>query len=92
MNLKKYQGPLSKENCKTLAQGVLAFGLSILAFGIYLFVYGFKWPLGGRERAIDTLVMALFGPQYALLAMEAFFVSLGFVATYRGLQMWRRNV
>lgn len=92
MNVREHQRPLSTESRKILAQGVLVFGLSLLTFGIYLFAYGFEWPLGGRERAIDTLVMAIFGAHYAPLAMEAFFVGLGFFATYRGLRMWRRNV
>ncbi|KRB79906.1 hypothetical protein ASE07_24995 [Noviherbaspirillum sp. Root189] len=92
MDVREHQGSLSNKNRKVLAQGVLVFGLSILTFGIYLLAYGFTWPLGGRERAIDTLVMALFGPQYAPIAMAAFFIGLGFFATYKGLQLWRRNV
>lgn len=86
-----YDAPSSPGNRKILGQGCFVFGLSMIAFGIYLFVVGFDWPLGGRERTIDTIVMSIFGPQYAPLAMVWFFIGLGCVMGYKGLKMWRKD-
>jgi hypothetical protein len=91
MKFKEHHGSLSKENRKIIGQGVILFGLSMTIFGIYLLSIGFEWPLGGRERTIDIVLLALFGPQYAPLAMSAFFVGFGFLVVYKGLEMRRKD-
>ncbi|WP_136420080.1 hypothetical protein [Herbaspirillum sp. ST 5-3] len=91
MNKQLYNAPPSPGSRRILGQGCFVFGLSMIAFGIYLFVDGFNWPLGGRERTIDIILMMIFGPQYASLAMVWFFIGLGIVVGYKGLKMWCKD-
>ncbi|WP_132260547.1 hypothetical protein [Paucimonas lemoignei] len=83
--------PLTAEGRKVLGQGIFVFGLGMLVMGLHLGIAGFDWPLGGKERGIDTLIMAVFGPEYAPLAMVSFFVGLGVFFGYKGIKMWRGN-
>jgi len=91
MNEPLYDAPLTLQHRKALAQGAFVMGLALVAMSIYLFVVGFEWPLGGRERAIDIIVMAIFGPEYANVGMAGFFAAAGSIIAFKGYKMWRRN-